>query len=336
MKKVRISIIFILAVSLVLSLVVCLYPFENDGLLNIEFGLDSHVSGLGTELPPKTSTEVNNPGNSSEQYPQILPTDIPLSAENAIVFSVSENKTLFIKGSGDGKIYPASITKCFTSFVAMKYLSPDSVVTVGSELDLIRAGSSVAAISYNQRLTAEMLIEAMLLPSGNDAAYITAAAAGRVIADDDTLSAKRAVGVFVDEMNRQAKLYGMNNSHFTAPDGFHDPDHYTSLDDIVVVAKLALLDPTVSKYARLGRDGVVYESGETNYWKNTNKLLDPDSEFYCPDAIGLKTGYTHEAGNCLLSAFEKNGRIYIIGVFGSKDSSSRFTDTLNLYKAFCK
>ena len=65
-------------------------------------------------------------------------------------------------------------------------------------------------------------------------------------------------------------------------------------------------------------------------WHNTNLLVDPTSQYYCPYALGLKTGQTPAAGSCLLSAFDIDGNQYIIGVFGCPDVESRFADTLQL------
>jgi len=66
-------------------------------------------------------------------------------------------------------------------------------------------------------------------------------------------------------------------------------------------------------------------------WKNTHALIHPDSEYYCPYAIGLKTGQTPSAGSCLLSAFRCEGRTLIIGVFGCPETQDRFADTLQLF-----
>ena len=66
-------------------------------------------------------------------------------------------------------------------------------------------------------------------------------------------------------------------------------------------------------------------------WKNTNELIHPDSKYYCPYAVGLKTGQTPNAGACLLSAFEMYGYQWIIGVFGCPEEFDRFDDTIQLF-----
>ena len=83
--------------------------------------------------------------------------------------------------------------------------------------------------------------------------------------------------------------------------------------------------------AGLSRETMYLDSqGEEVEWKNTNLLIDPESDYYCPYAIGLKTGQTYAAGSCLLSAFDYHGRSLIIGVFGCPEEEDRFADTLQL------
>ena len=172
-----------------------------------------------------------------------------------------------------------------------------------------------------------MLVEAMLLPSGGDAAYVIAAAAGRKIRGNEDISATAAISAFVGEMNSRLAALGLNGTHFCNPDGYHDPQHYTTLEDIAKIGALALENETIMKYTRLASDRVVYASGQTNNWKNTNELIQPDSLYYRADAIGLKTGSTDEAGYCVLTAARgDDGRIYIIGVFGASTSNARFAD----------
>ena len=178
-----------------------------------------------------------------------------------------------------------------------------------------------------------MVIEAMMLPSGNDAAMILAAAAGRRIAGDESMDAGTAVQEFVAEMNRQAESLGFEKSHFANPDGYHVGSHYTCVNDMARIAKLALENETISRYMRLHDADVTYASGQTNHWENTNLLLDPEGEFYRPDAIGMKTGHTRQAGYSLMSAFQNGDSTLVIGMFGYTDEKVRFQDTITLLKA---
>ena len=123
---------------------------------------------------------------------------------------------------------------------------------------------------------------------------------------------------------------GLTHTHFMNPDGYHMGSHYSSVEDLVKIAQAALENPVIARYAGTLRDDVTYVSGETNTWKNTNALLDPESPYYREDACGLKTGSTDEGGNCLLSAFRKEDGYLIVGVFGCPYTENRFEDTLLL------
>lgn len=256
-----------------------------------------------------------------------------LNASQVLVYDAANDEILYTKSVEGGKLYPASITKLFSTWVALQYLDPEEVVTAGDELKLVQKGSSVAYISKGQSLYVKMVVEAMMLPSGNDAAQILAAAAGRRIAGDESLSAEDAVKEFVAEMNRQAKALGFEKSHFSNPDGFHVGSHYTCLNDMARIAKLALGNPTIARYMRCAQEDVVYVSGQTNSWKNTNLLLDPAGGYYRSDAIGMKTGYTRQARYCLMSAFTAGDRTLVIGIFGCPDENERFKGSIQLVEA---
>lgn len=287
------------------------------------------------------------PEPALETEPGTVPTEEPASpaelaceeagakvtAGHVFVYDVSERQMLYCSTASTDRLYPASITKLFSAWVALQLLEPDTVVTAGWELGLLQPGSSTAFISLDSRLTVEMLVEAMLLPSGNDAAYVLAAAAGREAAGDPKLSAKKAVAAFIDEMNRMAGEVGLANSHFENPDGYHDENHYSCPGDLATIGELALGNDIIAKYARTQQDAVTFASGETITWYNTNRLLNPESAWYCESAVGLKTGYTKEAGYCLLAAFQGTEGSVLVGIFDAENTLSRYSDAANLFKA---
>jgi D-alanyl-D-alanine carboxypeptidase (penicillin-binding protein 5/6) len=156
--------------------------------------------------------------------PTTSPTHI-FTAHHAFVYDNTNATNIYTLGSMDDRIYPASITKLLTSLVALQHLSPDTKVTVGSALYTVPADSSRAFLQMGDVLTVEQLIYGMLLPSGNDAARVLAAAAGKAIQNDPNLSDVDAIAAFVAEMNVQAAALGMTGSHFVTPDGWHTSDH---------------------------------------------------------------------------------------------------------------
>ena len=260
-----------------------------------------------------------------------------LSARQILVYDSTNDQLLYTKSVDGGKLYPASVTKLFTCYVALQILDPSKVVTAGSELNLVGENSSMAYLYPNQQVTVKMLVGGMMMPSGNDAAMIMAAAAGRKLAGNSKLPAEEAVRTFVAEMNRQAEELGFEKTHFTNPDGYHVGSHYTCLNDMIRIAELALGNEIIRKYMGYYGLNLTYVSGQSNTWISTNQLLNKNGEFYCPDAIGMKTGHTGQAGHCLMSAFEIGDKTIVIGVFGCSDKNARFADSIvlrNVYKQF--
>ncbi len=284
---------------------------------------------VSDQLDSTTQTDETSETTQSAPTWMQFPADRQLTAKQAFVYDCQTGSFSYLMGRENARVYPASVTKLFTAHVALRFLQPQDVIEAGDALELVGVGSSVAEIQKGDRLTVEQLVEAMLLPSGNDAACILAVAAGRILADDDSLSASRAMQKFMDEMNGQARALGMSGTHFTNPDGYHDSNHYTTYKDLVTIGKLAMENSTVMRYAVVPQEEMVL-GGENKQWENTNKLIDPASRYYCPYATGLKTGQTPSAGSCLLSSFDVEGQRYIIGVFGCPEIEDRFEDTLQL------
>ena len=256
-----------------------------------------------------------------------------IAAGHVFVYDTGEREMLYCNTASTESLYPASITKLFTAYVALEILEPDTVITAGKELGLLQPGSSTAWIAYGSRLTAEMLVEAMLLPSGNDAAYVLAAAAGRALMGAKKAAPKEAVAVFMEEVNRRGKELGLANTHFVTPDGYHAEDHHSCPGDLATMGELALRNETIAKYASTQQDSVIFKSGETITWYNTNRLLNPESAWYCDTAVGLKTGYTKEAGYCLLAAFAYEKGHILVGIFDAENKLSRYSDAADLYRA---
>lgn len=293
------------------------------------------LSGCNGGKPQETTT-TSPAAETTEPIPVVdwmtLPADRVISAAQYFVYDCEAKQFVAKAEDVSTKIYPASVTKLFTAYVALQYLDAAKSVKAGEVLNKVAAGSSVAEIKKGDVLTVEQLIAGMLLPSGNDAAYILAAEAGRAMYGEkaNEVSTDEAVKRFVKEMNDQAKILGMNGTNFANPDGIHSDSHYSTYADLAVLGTLVLADPVLMKYAATSSMDVTLASGSVN-WHNTNAIIDPQSEYYCSLCTGLKTGQTPMAGSCLLSAFEYRGRTLIIGVFGCKEVDDRFPDTLQLF-----
>ncbi len=260
----------------------------------------------------------------------------PLRSPYCFVYDSLSGEVLLDHGGVDTPVYPASITKLFSVYVALKYLPLDQVVTVGQEITLIDPESSLAWLRVGYQLTVEQLVQGMIMCSGNDAAYALAAAVGYRLADSQTLTPRQAVDRFVAEMNVQAQALGLTGTHFVTPDGIHDDDHYTTARDLFTISQLAMDMEPIRRFAATKKATVTLVSGQQLQWYNTNALLYEEFRYYLPDALGLKTGTEDLAGHCLVSVFPKGeGYVYIL-VLGGETSADRFEDTLYLHQTYVK
>ena len=258
--------------------------------------------------------------------------EIKITSPQGFVYDVKNNCFVFSKGE-DKVVYPGSISKLITALYALSVLSADEIITAGDELDFVKTGSSIAYIKKGHKLTVRMLVEGMMLPSGNDAAYVLAAAVGRKIADED-ISAEGALNFFKEGVNNYAKSLGLCGTSITVPDGYADEAHYTTTEDMAIVAKTAMENPIIAEFAKKFTSDVRYVSGETNTWINTNKLLDKESKYFSPYATGLKTGSISGEYSLLFSFRFDDGREYIAGVFGADEKNIRFRDANKIIDYF--
>ena len=257
---------------------------------------------------------------------------IGIKSPQGFVYDVQNGFIVFTKGENK-VVYPGSTSKLMTALFALSVLPAEKVIEAGDELDFVKPGSSIAYVKKGHKLTVEMLVEGMLLPSGNDAAYVLAAAVGREIKGGEA-SAEEALEAFISGVNAYAKQIGLCGTYLTVPDGYADEAHYTTTEDMLLAAKAAMENPVISKYAALYTANVVYASGETNVWTSTNKLLDPNSKYYSRYATGLKTGSISGEYSLLFTFRFDDGREYIAGVFGADARNDRFEDAKKIIDYF--
>jgi D-alanyl-D-alanine carboxypeptidase (penicillin-binding protein 5/6) len=265
---------------------------------------------------------------TNTEYEQKISADI--TAANAYVVNMDSGAVLYQKNC-DERIAPASTAKMLTALTVLDYCSLDDTFTVGSEIDLIAADSSVAWLNSGDKLTVKQLLAALLLPSGNDAAYTLAVNTGKKITGDNGLGTQQAIKAFVDAMNAKAKGVGAISSNFANPDGYDADGQYTTAYDLAQIAKACLENDALTEIMGSYKISDTLANGREVTYTNTNKLLNPNSQYYYSNAVGLKTGSTGDAGACLVSAAVIDGATYICVVMGGS-AEIRFSDSLKLYK----
>ena len=279
-----------------------------------------HAASADGYTPPAPEPIV--PPSVSEPQQPSAPA---VAARQAFVYDYSQG-LLYNQGGMYDALYPASITKLVTALVVLEHTSTDAVFTAGDEIGMAAANSSSAYLQKGKSYTVAQLLTGMLLPSGCDASYTLAANVGKLI-DPAATTTQAAVNAFIAEMNAWASRNGLSNSHFKNPDGYHASGHYSCMQDLLTLAILCMRNNTVMS---------IVGKASSGGWSNSNQLLYSSSANYNSACIGLKTGTTGPAGNCLLSAFSKDGKISIIGVFGAGTSNKRYTVTNYLYQTYIK
>ena len=233
----RIKALLIAAMAGILALVLAVVLIVVGIVRNAQTTPETDTNTDITEQPPAPVVEISLPKDFIDRN---------TAADYITVYDVTSDKVLYEKNA-DTRCYPASTTKILTCLVTLKYAQSSTVFTVGNEIRLIDPQSSRAYLQIGQRLDLQTMLEAIMLPSGNDAAYTAAANIGRIIAGDQNLDASAAIKRFCSEMNKMAAELGAKDSHFENPDGIHQANHYTTAHDLALIAKAALAQPTLKR-----------------------------------------------------------------------------------------
>jgi D-alanyl-D-alanine carboxypeptidase (penicillin-binding protein 5/6) len=242
---------------------------------------------------------------------------ISINAPIGLLMEFSTGQIIYRKNINERK-YPASMTKMMGLFIILEKIrdhsiSYDDIVTVSD--NAASMGGSQVFLEPGEQITVNDLFKAICIASANDAI---------VALGEHTFGSEQT---FINKMNETAKRLGMNDTNFVNPTGFHDPNHYTTANDMATLA-LALLtnfQEDVLKYTSM-YEGYIRESSEKPFWLvNTNKLV----RFY-EGMDGLKTGYTSDSGFNLTATAQRNGLRFITVVMDAETSSSRNADTTNL------
>ncbi len=255
------------------------------------------------------------------------PTGVDVTAESCILASLDTGEILYSKNENK-RMYPASITKIMTVTLMLesKSYDPNKKIAMTEEvLKLISGtGSSVSNLKAGEEVTELDLAYLVLMASFGDCAYLVAIEYGG------------SVDNFVKMMNQKAKELGLKNTRYQNPVGLHHKDNYTTAADTLKLTKYALKNETFKQICESPR----YTLAATNMSRErtlstTNFLQDNTTNYYYQYAKGVKTGYTDEAGRCLVSTASYNGYNYICIMLKCPVDPARrheFYDSRNLYK----
>ena len=205
----------------------------------------------------------------------------------AAAYVVKRDGALLWAGQPDAKLPPASLAKLMTALLALERGKLEEPVTVGR--GVLQATGTRIGLKPGEKMTAGDLLAATVVRSANDAC--------RALADH--IGGK----AFVQAMNARAFLLGLANTRFADPCGHDRENQYSSAADLLRLAEEVMKHDEYMRLARAQRISLkTLDGGRTFSLRNTNALLGR-----YPGAIGLKTGYTEGAGNCLVALAERDG-----------------------------
>lgn len=344
-KTVLAALLAVLSVSLIIML--CLLGAlrgRNNALENELLGHGYAVSGTAevlatASLPEETVTNATvaplSPLDEPDVYAMYTDDTVYLTdirSEFAILLDVKNNEVLAHK-NGDARMYPASMTKVMTLIVAYEHIE-DLNETFTFDYTITdpayKAGASVAGFLSSETVPMLDILYGIALPSGADA---TTAVAVKVAGGEEQFAAL---------MNEKAQALGLKNTHFVNASGLHDPDHYSTPHDIAIIMRYAmnipLLAEIMSTYQYVTTPTPQHPDGLLLVSTVFSRMYGTEPEI--AEIIAGKTGYTHEALNCLVSCAETpSGERYIL-VTGKAISTAQegnygaVYDAIHVYKNY--
>lgn len=234
-----------------------------------------------------------------------------LNSRKVIVYDRLSGKKVYGKNENK-ETAMASTTKIMTAIIVIENCKNfNDIVVIPAKVANI--GGSRLKLNVNDKVTVNDLLYGMLLRSGNDAALALALYTGGTIEN------------FAEMMNQKASLLGLLHTHFVTPHGLDDPNHYTTCYELAKITDYALKNDKFSEIVKT-KTATIKINDSPREIKNTNEILCSNID----GVYGVKTGFTNNAGRCLVTSIKKNDMDFIIVVIGADSRKYRASDTLKL------
>lgn len=220
------------------------------------------------------------------------------------------SKSMIIGKNEDIKSAMASTTKIMTTIVILEKADLNETVTVSAKAG--GTGGSRLGLKRGDKASVRDLLYGLMLRSGNDAAVALAEHVGGSVKE------------FAELMNEKASELGLTNTHFVTPHGLDDANHYTTALELAKLTDYAMNNETFSKI--VGTKSItIYINNQPRQINNTNELLG-----VLNGVVGVKTGFTNNAGRCLVTETKRNNMDIITIVLGADTKKDRTKDSVNL------
>lgn len=266
-------------------------------LVNLPVLADDVIEGENIEESFCAETSINS---SNEPVTQ---------SKNIIVLDRKNLLPLYEKDAYS-KVAMASTTKILTCIIALESCSLEEIVPISKKAASV--SGSTLGITQNTKINMNDLLYGLMLRSGNDCAI---AIAEYISGSTENFSVL---------MNKKAKELGLKNSNFVTPHGLDDPNHYTTAYELALLTNYALNNLKFLEIVST-KTCTIYLNDIPRTISNTNELLGNTQGVY-----GVKTGFTFEAGRCLVSSCKRNNLDIIIVVLGADTKRIRTTDSIQL------
>jgi D-alanyl-D-alanine carboxypeptidase (penicillin-binding protein 5/6) len=240
-----------------------------------------------------------------------------VSARAAYAFDATAGTELLAENATERRA-PASTVKIVTAMVVLDHAQLDTEITFDAA-DTATEDESRMGLVGGDTLTVAQLMVGLMLPSGNDAARALARHVGTLLLDGQDGD---PIERFVQEMNAKVAAAGLQNTHFTSPDGLSDdPEQFTTAYDLAHLGAMAMGYKVIAQTVSQTKADITSVGPEARLYSlvNTNKFLDgAESPYATQGVVGLKTGSTEQAGgNLVLAKRERGGNLMIAVVLGS-------------------
>ena len=220
------------------------------------------------------------------------------------------SKSMIIGKNEDVKSAMASTTKIMTTIVILEKADLNEKVTVSAKAG--GTGGSRLGLKRGDKASVRDLLYGLMLRSGNDAAVALAEHVGG------------SVKGFAELMNGKAIELGLTNTHFVTPHGLDDANHYTTALELAKLTDYAMDNETFAKIVGT-KSTTIYINNQSRQINNTNELLG-----VLNGVVGVKTGFTNNAGRCLVTETKRNNMDIITIVLGADTKKDRTKDSVNL------
>lgn len=251
--------------------------------------------------------------------PDEWPEASDIASEAAILVDIDTDTILYAKNATNS-MYPASTTKLMTAYLTLANASLDEIVTFSkNSIYSLPSGSSHIGMHIGESLSVKDCLYGLLLPSANEVATALAE------------HVSGSVSSFVELMNSTAVSLGCVNTNFANANGLQDPNHMTCAYDLYRIMEGCI---QYSDFISIASTAAYYRKADSILDRDipmgtTNKMIKKDSEYYTPSVVCGKTGWTEEAGRCLVTYASDNGRNLICVVMNSEDPN-QYKDTIQL------